>query len=100
MYIPKPFRQDDIDILREFMQEHSFATLVTLQDGVPLANHLPFVLDSERGAYGTLRGHMARANSQWRTFDEAKEVLVIFQGPHTYVSPSWYGDDVETSVPT
>ena len=43
---------------------------------------------------------MARANPQWRTFDETKEALVIFQGPHSYVSPSWYGDEVELSVPT
>ena|SRR5437762_14230226 len=100
MYIPKAFREDDIAVLHAFMREYSFATLVTQQDGTPLANHFPFLLDAERGPYGTLRAHMARANPQWRTFDETKEALVIFQGPHAYVSPSWYGDEVELSVPT
>src|SRR5213080_1957047 len=57
-------------------------------------------LDTQHGPYGTLMTHMARANEQWRTFEAGKEVLVLFQGPHTYVSPSWYGDDVELSVPT
>jgi len=100
MYIPKAFREDDIAVLHAFMREYSFANLVTLQDGTPLANHYPFLLDAERGPYGTLRAHMARADPQWRTFDETKEVLVIFQGPHAYVSPSWYVDEFELSVPT
>jgi transcriptional regulator len=100
MYIPKHFREDDLAVLHAFMQEHSFATLITQQDGIPLANHFPFLLDTERGPNGTLMAHMARANAQWRTFHDAKEVLVIFQGPHTYISPSWYEDEVESSVPT
>ncbi len=100
MYIPKAFREDDIAVLHAFMREYSFATLITLQDATPLANRFPFLLDAERGPYGTLRAHMARANPQWRTFDETKEALVIFQGPHAYVSPSWYVDEVELSVPT
>ncbi len=100
MYIPKAFREDDIAVMHVFMREYSFATLVTLQGGTPLANHYPFLLDAERGPYGTLRAHMARADPQWRTFDETKEALVIFQGPHAYVSPSWYVDEVELSVPT
>ncbi len=81
------------------MQEHNFAALVTQQpDGVPLATHLPFILDTERGPYGTLFGHMARANQQWQSFDSTQEVLLIFQGPHAYISPSWY--DEKLSVPT
>lgn len=100
MYIPKHFREDNIEILHAFMREYSFATLVTQQDGIPLANHFPFLLDTERGSYGTLLAHMARANSQWRTFEEKQEVLVIFQGPHAYISPSWYRDEVELAVPT
>jgi len=100
MYIPKAFEEKDVKVLQTFMYEHSFATLITQQEGVPLANHLPFMLDTQHGPYGTLMTHMARANVQWRTFEPGKEVLVLFQGPHTYVSPSWYGDDVELSVPT
>lgn len=100
MYIPKAFEEKDVKVLQTFMREHSFATLITQQDGVPLANHLPFMLNTQCGPYGTLMTHMARANEQWRTFEAGKEVLVLFQGPHTYVSPSWYRDDVELSVPT
>ncbi|HVB21645.1 MAG TPA: FMN-binding negative transcriptional regulator [Ktedonobacteraceae bacterium] len=100
MYIPKAFREEDIDVLHAFMQENNFAILVTIQDSVPLATHLPLILGLEKGAYGTLRGYMARANMQWRTFDETKETLVIFPGPHAYISPSWYVSEPETSVPT
>ena len=65
---------------------------------VPFATHLPFLLDSQRGPNGTLLAHMARANPQWHDFNSEQEVLAIFQGPHAYVSPSWY--EIELSVPT
>ena len=98
MYIPKAFREDDISKLYNFIQAYSFATLVTQHEGMPFATHLPFLLDPERGPNGILLAHMARANPQWHDFASAQEVLVIFQGPHTYISPSWY--EVELSVPT
>ncbi len=100
MYIPTHFRENDLSTLQQFIQEYSFGILVTQHEGVPVANHLPFLLDAGRGSQGVLRAHMARSNAQWRMLDETKEVLVIFQGPHSYVSPSWYRDDVEMSVPT
>ena len=98
MYTPPAFREDDLQTIHALMRENSFAILVTQQDGVPLATHLPFMLDSERGPYGTLIAHMARANTQWRAFVDAHEALVIFQGPHAYVTPSWY--DPGLNVPT
>ena len=98
MYIPKLNREDNVAVLHELMQTYSFATLVTQHDGAPYATHLPLTLCPDAGPYGTLIGHMARANPQWRDFDAEREVLVIFQGPHTYVSPSWY--TVQPSVPT
>src|SRR5258707_15799301 len=98
MYIPKAFREDDSKTLHAFMREYSFATLVTQQEGMPFASHLPFLLDAGQGPYGTLLAHMARANPQWHALDSAQEVLIIFQGPHAYISPSWY--EVELSVPT
>jgi transcriptional regulator len=98
MYIPKAFCEDDIHTLHRFMRTYSFATLVTQHEGVPFATHLPFLLDIERGIHGALLAHMARANPQWHDFNIAQEVLVIFQGPHAYISPSWY--EVELSVPT
>ena len=98
MYIPKAFREDDVGILHDLMRQYSFATLVTQHHGAPVASHLPLVLQADEGPYGTLLGHMARANPQWRDFGAERQALVIFQGPHTYVSPSWY--DVHPSVPT
>ena len=100
MYIPKLYREDDLSVLHRLMQTYSFATLITQHDGAPYASHLPLTLCPEEGPFGTLMGHMARANPQWRDFDGdgEQEVLVIFQGPHSYVSPSWY--TVQPSVPT
>lgn len=98
MYIPSFNREDDVQTLHEFMRTYSFATLITQQEGVPLASHLPFMLDSERGQYGTLLCHFARGNAQWRSLNPQQEVLVIFQGPHAYITPSWYA--VHPSVPT
>lgn len=98
MYIPSFNRVEDFAQLAAFMREHSFATLVTYADGAPFATHLPLLLDTERGTNGTLRGHMARANEQWQHFHSQQEVLVIFQGPHAYISPSWY--EATPAVPT
>jgi transcriptional regulator len=98
MYIPSANRVDELQALHTLMQEYSFATLITIDHGRPFATHLPFMLDTTRGAYGTLIGHMARANPQWRHFDPTSEVLTIFQGPHTYISPAWYTQT--NAVPT
>jgi len=99
MYTPKHFREDDLSVLQELMRDYSFATLVSVQnDGVPIATPLPFVYEPEPGPYGTLKAHMALGNPQWHTFQAEREVLIIFQGPHAYISPSWY--EVELSVPT
>src|SRR6266571_1097663 len=98
MYMPTLHREEDLATLHTLMRNYSFATLVTQHDGVPFATHVPLILEANEGPYGTLYGHIARANPQWRDFHETQQVLVIFQGPHTYVSPSWY--EVELSVPT
>ena len=96
MYVPPHFRLDDPEALAAFMERNAFATLVTLHDGAPFATHLP-VLVERRDDGLTLAAHMARANPQWRDFGD-QDVLVIFAGPHAYVSPSWYRDP--KSVPT
>jgi len=98
MYIPPSFRIDDPATLSAFMEAHSFATLITCPDGVPFATHLPVRHFCENGACTTLVAHMARANPQWQHFSADAEVLTIFQGPHAYISPSWYATDV--AVPT
>ena len=98
MYIPKWFRETNQTALHDLMRANSFATLISQHDGAPYASHVPILLQADAGPHGTLMGHMARANPQWRDFDPAQEVLTIFQGPHAYVSPSWY--ETELSVPT
>ena len=96
MYIPPANLISDPETIHAFMRRHSFATLITAPAGAPWATHLPFIHRAGTG-HGTLASHMARANSQWRDFD-GQEVLVIFSGPHAYVSPRWYS--TQPAVPT
>lgn len=99
MYIPKDFAESDRPTLHAFMRQHGFAALVTQHDGVPLASHLPLLLDSGIGTHGALLGHMARANPHWQDLAAGAEVLVMFQGAHAYVSPAWYEPNA-MAVPT
>lgn len=94
MYIPKSTLETDPAVLYAFMRANNFAALVTQRDGQIVASHLPFMVDTERGV---LIAHLARANDQWKAFDGG-EALVIFQGAHAYISPTWY--ETHPSVPT
>lgn len=96
MYIPKHYKISDWEEIREFVQHHSFATLVTTKGVRPIATHLPMQLLSD-GEDTYLTGHMAYGNPQWRTLKTSGEVLVMFQGPHAYISSSWYEQE---NVPT
>jgi transcriptional regulator len=98
MYTPKHFEVTDRALLADLMRRFSFATLVTTHEGRPLASHLPFLVYPDTGERGSLIAHMARANEQWRDFASGAEVLAIFQGDHTYITPSWYM--AHPSVPT
>lgn len=99
MYTPRLNREDDHNKLFDLMERFSFATVVTSDaTSVPVATHMPVVLNRTRGAHGTLVSHMARANPQWKLFAAGSETLVIFQGPHAYLSPAWYAS--EFNVPT
>jgi transcriptional regulator len=86
MYTPKHFAENDIYILHDLIRNHNFAILFSGDT----ATHLPFMIDSERGEYGTLIAHFARANSHWQQLSADDNVLVVFQGAHTYISPTWY----------
>ena len=99
MFIPEPFAETDRATLFELIRQYDFGLLVTAVDGAPFGSHLPFLLDAERGPEGTLLAHMARSNPHWRSFDGVSEALVVFQGPHAYVSPGWY-DPANNAVPT
>ncbi|RAP77313.1 FMN-binding negative transcriptional regulator [Paenibacillus montanisoli] len=94
MYIPSHFQMADIKVAYDMIKEHSFATLISQQNGVPFATHLPLILD-EKNEY--LYGHFARSNPQWKEISD-QTVLAIFQGPHCYISPSWY--ETDKAVPT
>jgi transcriptional regulator len=98
MYIPEAFREARTEVLHDLIRQHSFATLVSQTEGGLVATHLPLLLDPARGQLGTLRGHVARANDHWRALAEAGEHLVVFQGPHAYISPAWY--QTPMAVPT
>ena len=89
MYTPPAFREDDPAALRAIMREARLATLVTATAEGLVATPLPLFLDAGEGAFGTLYGHMARANPQWR-LEPAGEALAIFAGPDAYVTPTFY----------
>lgn len=102
MYQPAHFREERLDVLHGLIRAHPFGTLVTMNAGRFTANAIPFLVDAAAGPLGTLRGHVARANDQWRTFEPSIEALVIFQGEDGYITPSWYATKRETGkvVPT
>src|ERR1700761_5573577 len=102
MYTPKAFEVTDLALLHSAMKQSELATLVTMTNHGLVATHLPLLLDTTRGQYGTLTGHVSRANLQWKETDPAAEALIIFLGPDSYVSPNWYPAKRETGrvVPT
>lgn len=102
MYIPRHFEETRVPVLHQLMQAQPFASLVTFGISGLFASHLPMVLDPQEGALGVLRGHISRANVQWREFSPDVESLAIFSGPHHYISPSWYAEKQATGkvVPT
>lgn len=94
MYIPSYFKIDDKATMISIIKDYSFATLFSIHDGIPVATHLPLILNRDN-TY--LYGHFARPNPQWKDI-KAQTVLVIFHGPHCYISPSWY--ETNRAVPT
>lgn len=100
MYLPKHFEETRVDVLHGLIRAHPLGTLVTAGAGGLEANHVPFEIDPDPAPFGTLRAHVARANPVWR--DGAGDALVIFQGPESYVTPSWYPTKRESGkvVPT
>lgn len=93
MYVPKPFRVDDRDLLDAVVRDNPFGLLIGTMDGAPFATHLPFLLDGDR-----LLAHVARGNPHWRSIDGRTKMLAVFSGPHAYVSPRWYA--AGPAVPT
>jgi len=98
MYVPRHFSQDDTAVVHDLIRSNVFATLVTEVSGRLDATHVPVVLDEAPGALGSLRFHLARANPTSKALMDGREVLMVFVGPHTYISPDWYAN--EHLVPT
>lgn len=97
MYIPKAFEITDKIKLYEFIKRNSFGILFSQEEYGPFATHLPFLIDEKKGEADVLIGHMAKPNPHWKNLNN-QEVLVIFSGPHAYISPTWYNED--NTVPT
>jgi transcriptional regulator len=93
MYLPPYYAEDDRETLYAVIRQNNFGLLFGMADDTPVATHLPFLLEGD-----VLQAHMARANPHWRSFGAEQEVLCVFQGPHAYVSPSWYATG--KAVPT
>jgi len=97
MYMPDQFKETRLDRISDLIESHPFAMLLTVAEGEPFVSYLPMLFDGAAGSKGRLLGHMARSNPQWRHLAAGSDVQVIFQGPHAYVSPSWYASP---GVPT
>jgi transcriptional regulator len=97
MYIPRRYQELDPETIQHFIRANGFATLVSFDGQRPIASHLLMDLERRQDESLVLNGHMARANKHWRSFDPNREVLAIFSGPHTYISPRWYN---HLNVPT
>jgi transcriptional regulator len=98
MHIFSPYVAAGPEQVARLVRENPFALVVSAVDGVPVATHVPVILEGDTVAGGTLLGHLARANPHWRSWESSPDVLVVFSGPHGYVSPTVYGTD--PAVPT
>jgi transcriptional regulator len=100
MYIPKAFKEDRVEVLHDKMKSCGLATLISQTADGLIASHIPLLVDPNPAPYGTLFGHIARANPQ--AADAAGEALAIFAGPDSYITPSWYVTKQQTGkvVPT
>lgn len=102
MYDVKAFRETGVGAMHALITAHPLATLVTQTAQGLEANHIPLLVDAQPAPWGTLLGHVARANPIWQNYDRGAPVLAVFQGPQAYVTPSWYPSKQETGkvVPT
>lgn len=102
MYTPRAFALDDLPEIQQLIQHTRLAQLITLGENGLQASHLPLLLNPDEGPNGTLYGHLARANPQWRELQNGSEALVIFAGADAYISPAFYPAKAEHGkvVPT
>lgn len=97
MYIPPHYNNHNIEEIKDFLRSNSFGILINIVDNKPWGTHIPLELETDGQGKDILVGHIAKANPQWQNFSDQSEVLCIFNGPHAYVSSSWYKEE---EVPT
>jgi transcriptional regulator len=102
MYIPRHNEEKRVPVMHALMVAQPFGTLVTLGASGLFASHIPMVLEDDGSPFGVLKGHISRANAQWRDFVPTIDALAIFAGPQHYISPVWYPETKEhgKEVPT
>ena len=97
MYIPNHYKNEDLSEVKDFIKHNSFGILINQVDNKPWATHIPLELDMDENGNDVLISHISKANPQWRSFENDRQVLCIFNGPHSYISSSWYQEE---EVPT
>lgn len=97
MHTPFPYQNKNLAEVKEFLKQNAFGILVNQTQGRPCATHIPLELDVDTDGHDILLGHVSKANPQWKYFRENEQVLAIFNGPHSYISSSWYQEE---EVPT
>ncbi len=98
MYNPRSFKVEERQRLYELIRTYNFGIMFSQSEGKALATHIPFLIEIDDKDNASLIGHLARANPQWKSWDDNSELLIVFQGPHAYISPAWYHD--QKTVPT
>lgn len=97
MYIPDLYKNENQEEIRNFIHENGFALLINQVNGKPWATHTPLLLETNPEGKEILVGHISLENPQAGSFDPDSEILAVFNGPHTYISSSWYDHE---NVPT
>jgi transcriptional regulator len=97
MFIPDIYKNENQEEIHTFLHENSFGILINQTEGKLTATHIPLELDTNTEGTPILQGHLSKENLQWKGFSENDQVLAIFSGPHSYISPSWYDHE---NVPT
>jgi len=97
MYIPDLYKNKNQEAITAFLKENSFGVLINQTNGKLWATHIPLELSINLEGKTILEGHISKENPQWQGFAENDQILAIFSGPHSYISPSWYDHE---NVPT
>jgi len=102
MYIPRANEETRVPVMHQLIVDQPLGTLVTMGTSGLIASHIPMVLEAHGPEFGMLKGHISRANTQWRELADDIDALAIFAGPHHYITPNWYPGKLENGkeVPT